>query len=58
MTVPAKPLTLPSWTWDVPDEPLRMVSDAEPDETVKSTTFTVTWTECDSDPMVPVIVTV
>ncbi len=57
VTVPAKPLTLPSWIEEVPEAPLWMVRDVEPEEMVKSTTFTITCTEWERDPMVPVMVT-
>ena len=58
VTIPVNPLRLPSWTVDAPEDPLRMVREAGLDETVKSTTLTVTTTECESDPIVPVTVTV
>ncbi len=57
-TEPAKPLTLPNWIVEVPEAPARRVRDVGLAEIVKSTTTTVTCTECDSDPIVPVIVTV
>ncbi len=58
VTVPVNPLTLLSWIVEVAEDPLRIVRDAGLDETEKSTTLTVTTTECDRDPTVPVIVTV
>ena len=42
----------------MPEDPLRIVREVGLDETVKSTTLTVTSTECESDPIVPVTVTV
>ncbi len=58
VTVPAKPLRLLSLIWAVPDAPLKTVRDVGLDEIVKSTTLIVTRTECESDPIVPVTVTV
>ncbi len=58
VTEPAKPFRLPSWIDEVPEEPARMVMDCGLVEMVKSTTLTVTCTEWERDPMVPVTVTV
>ncbi len=58
VTEPVKPFRLPSWTDEVPEEPAKIVMDCGLAEMVKSTTLTVTWTEWERDPMVPVTVTV
>ena len=58
LTVPPKPLTLPAWICDEPELPLSIVRVVELDESEKSTTVTVTRTECEIEPIDPVIVTV
>ncbi len=45
MTVPAKPLTLFSWSCEVPVVPLSKMIDVGFEDTEKSTTATVTCTE-------------
>ena len=45
VTVPEKPLTLANWIADVPGAPLLIVTDVGLDDSEKSTTSTVTWTE-------------
>ncbi len=56
-TVPANPLRLPNWIEEVPEEPAKMVSDDELEDTEKSTTLTVTCTGVEREPIVPVTVT-
>ena len=58
VTVPEKPLMLADWICDVPDAPLLIVTDVGLDDSEKSTTLTITWTEWVIDPMVVVTVTV
>src|SRR2546430_9924643 len=58
VTVPANPLRLVSVIRLVPDVPRGRLSDDGLMETEKSDTITRTETECDSDPLVPVTVTV
>jgi len=57
-TVPSNPLRLVSVIRLVPDVPRGRLSDDGLMETEKSDTITRTETECDSDPLVPVTVTV
>ena len=58
VTVPANPLRLVKVIRLVPDVPRGRLSDDGLMETEKSDTITRTETECDSDPLVPVTVTV
>ncbi len=58
VTVPVKLLRLAIWIDEVPVDPASMVSEVDPDEMVKSTTLTVTSTEWERDPIIPVTVTV
>ncbi len=58
LTVPAKPLTLPAWISNEPELPLLIARVVELEESEKSTTVTATRTECEVEPIVPVIVTV
>ncbi len=45
VTVPENPLMLADWICDVPDAPLLTVTDVGRDDSEKSTTLTITWTE-------------
>jgi len=58
VTVPENPLRLVNVIRLVPDEPRGRLSDDGLMEIEKSDTTTVTETECASDPLVPVTVTV
>ncbi len=58
VTVPVNPLRLVSVIRLVPDVPRGRLRDDGLMEIVKSDTMTRTETECDSDPLVPVTVTV
>jgi hypothetical protein len=58
VTVPVNPLRLVSVIRLVPEVPRGRLSDDELMEMEKSDTMTRTETECDSDPFVPVTVTV
>ncbi len=56
--LPANPPRLLSIIVEVPDWPAKMVRLVELEEIAKSTTLTVTWIECVTEPLVPVIVRV
>jgi hypothetical protein len=58
LAVPLKPLTLPDWICNEPELPLLIARVVELEESEKSTTVTETRTECEIEPIVPVIVTV
>lgn len=58
VTEPAKPLRVPNSTDEVAGAPTKAVREVGLAESVKSTTLTVTCTECDRPPTVPFTVTV